>query len=307
MQRHVEFVGFASGAGGADASCADAPAQLAALGLVETLRARGLRAAWSRTLRVDADGDERAVRRVCEGLATQVAETIGAGRFPCVLGGDHACAVGTWAGASRAFAGRGPFGLIWIDAHMDSHTPRTSPSGRLHGMPLAALLGEGDNAFAQLGARLSARNVCIVGVRSFEQQEAVLLERLGARVFFMQEISQRGLDAVMREALEIVMRDTAAFGATLDMDALDPADAPAVATPAPGGLRAGALLAALARIAERPGYTAFELAEYSPRRDRDGRTARLIVELVSAATGAGYAPESAIRSIRTPRRSASRR
>jgi ornithine--oxo-acid transaminase len=295
IRRQVELIGVASGAGGADAACAEAPAHLAAQGLDTILRTRGLDAAWRATLESERDAGARSVSGLCARLASQVAETLRAGRLPCVLGGDHACAVGTWAGASRALAERGPLGLIWIDAHMDSHTPRTSPSGRLHGMPLAALLGQGDGEFPDLGpAPLAARNVCLVGVRSFEQEEARLLERLGVRVFFMEEIWQRGMDAVMSDALQIVKANTAGFGVTLDLDALDPVEAPAVATPAPGGLRSRSLLPALARIAEQPGYVGFELVEYSPRRDRDGRTAQLIVELVSAALGGGYAsPASA--------------
>ncbi len=291
VKRKVELIGVASGIGGADAACAEAPARLAAEGLALTLRARGLDVAWGPIFEGERSATAAAaVSRLCGRLASRVTETIRAGRVACVLGGDHTCAAGTWAGAARALAERGPLGLIWIDAHMDSHTPRTSPTGRMHGMTLAALLGQCDAEFPDLGpAPLAAHNVCLVAVRSFEPDEARLLERLGVRVFFMDEVWQRGIAAVLADALEIVKAHTAGFGVTLDLDALDPLEAPAVATPAPGGLRARTLLAALARLLQEPALVGFELAEYSPRRDRGGCTARLIVELLSAALSGGYA------------------
>jgi ornithine--oxo-acid transaminase len=291
MTRKVELIGVACGLGGADASCAEAPRRLAADGLAELLRSRGLDAEWGAILAPDpAPSARQALSRLCSRLAAQVAAAVRAGRTPCVVGGDHTCAAGTWAGAARGLAGRGALGLIWIDAHLDSHTPRTSPSGRLHGMPLAALLGQGDDQLADLGpAPLDPRHVCVLGVRSFEPEEARLLGRLGVRVFFMEEIWQRGLAAVMADALAIVTEGTAGFGVTLDLDALDPGEAAAVATPAPGGLRARPLLAALASLARDERLAGFELVEYSPARDRAGRTGKLAAELISAALAGGYA------------------
>jgi ornithine--oxo-acid transaminase len=290
--RKVALIGVACGLGGADARCADAPAALLAAGLAERLRARGLDCEKGPVLAPDGSGSaRRQVSRLCARLAAEVGAALRAGRTPCVIGGDHACAAGTWSGAAHALAARGPLGLIWIDAHLDSHTPRTSPSGRLHGMPLAALLGEGDDARRELGpGPLAARHVCVVGVRSFEREECRLLERLGVRMFFMEEIWQRGLDAVMADALAIATEGTAGFGITLDLDALDPVEAPAVATPAPGGLRARPLAAALAAAARDPRLAAFELVEFCPPCDRAGRTARLAVELTSAALAGAYDP-----------------
>jgi len=291
LQRQVELLGVASAAGGADAGCAAAPVHLAASRLLEILRARRLNAAWTRVIEPKAGGDAAGrVVDVCERVAAAVEGGIRAGRMPVVLGGDHSCAVGTWAGVCR---GRpdARLGLLWIDAHMDSHTPATSPTGRLHGMPLSALLGHGDPAWTRIApAPLAPKNVCLVGVRSYERDELRLLESLGVRVFFMEEIWQRGIDAVLADALAIVKRGASGFGITLDLDALDPAEMPAVATPAAGGLRARPLLAALARASQERGLLALEVAEYSPPRDRDGRAARLVIELLSASLGAGYAP-----------------
>jgi arginase len=286
--RKVDLIGVASGLGGADAMCAEAPARLAAGGLDAQLRSAGIDAAWMGTLapRRKGDGLHGAVARLCGELATVVAESVRGGHLPCVIGGDHSCAIGTWSGVAAAFRRRGALGLIWIDAHMDSHTPGTSPSGRAHGMPLAALLGQGDRSLVGLGAGLlRPRHVCLVGVRSYETEEAALLEKLGVRVFGIGEIERRGLARVMEDALQIVNEDTAGYGITLDMDALDPLEVPAVATPSPAGIRGAELREIFARIGGDPWLAAFELVEYCPRLDRDGRSERLIRSLLCAALG----------------------
>jgi arginase len=168
-----------------------------------------------------------------------------------------------------------------MDAHMDAHTPQTTPSGMLHGMPLACLLGNGDPRLAaRESSALDPRRVCLVGVRSFEGGEAALLERLGVRVFLMREVERRGLEKVMDEALAIARDGTGGFGISLDLDALDPRDAPGVGIAVPGGIRGIELSRALARLKQDPALAAFEIAEYNPYRDRQRTTARLIGEIV---------------------------
>ena len=285
-RRKVDLIGVASGLGGADAACAQAPARLAAGGLQGKLRAAGIEAAWTATLAPIRQGDriQGVVARLASELAALVAASLRGGRLPCVIGGDHSCAVGTWSGAAMALNPRGPLGLVWIDAHMDSHTPGTSPSGRPHGMPLAALLGQCDDALAGLAdGMLLPRHVCLVGVRSYEAAEAELLERLGVRVFGIEEVARRGLARVMDDALAIAREGTAGYGVTLDLDALDPREVPAVATPASFGIRGDELVREFERIARDPRLVAFELAEYCPRLDRDGRSERLICRLLCAA------------------------
>src|SRR5438105_6127231 len=162
-----------------------------------------------------------AVSRLCSLLATAVADSLRGGRLPCVLGGDHSCAGGTWTGVARSL--RGALGLVWVDAHMDSHTPGTSHSGRLHGMPLAWLLGQDDDPLYGLASGvLDPRHVCLIGVRSFEPEEDERLARLGVRVFMIDEVRGRGLDAVFEEALAIVSTGTAAFGISIDLDVVTP-------------------------------------------------------------------------------------
>lgn len=285
-ERKVDLIGVASGLGGADAGCAQAPARLAAAGLEGQLRRFGIEAAWAAMLEPKRHGGgvQGAVARLCAQLAARVAQSVRAGRLPCVIGGDHSCAVGTWSGVATALKPRGPVGLIWIDAHMDSHTPGTSPSGRPHGMPLAALLGQCDDALAGLEDRiLVPRHVCLVGVRSFEVAEVELLGRLGVRVFGIEEIERRGLARVMVDAVIIASEGTAGYGVTLDLDALDPIEVPAVATPASFGIRGEELVREFERIGRDPKLAAFELAEYCPRLDHDGRSERLICRLLCAA------------------------
>ena len=283
MQRQVELIGAAWGLGGAEPGCAEAPAVLTPL-VIEQLQRCGvaLRAgpilSPSRTER----RKQLAVSKLCGLLASAVADSLQRGHLPCVLGGDHSCAGGTWTGVARSI--KGDLGLIWIDAHMDAHTPRTSHSGRLHGMPLAWLLGEDDDPLYGLATGvIEPRHVALLGVRSFEPEERVRLEHLGVRVVYMEEIRKRGIAAVLDEALAIVTRGTAAFGISIDLDVVTPDEAPGVGTPVPDGVSGAELSRALERLGGRPDLAAVELVEYSPRLDPTGRTGRVAVEILRAA------------------------
>jgi arginase len=291
--RPATVIGVASGLGARDPRCRDGPAALAQNDLLARLAARGVALSWRSTLEGHSHPGQsrfRAIAQVSNRLAREVDSAIRAGEFPVVIGGDHSCAIGTWSGAAQAVADRGPLGLVWIDAHMDSHTPATSHSGMPHGMPLAALLGQG--ASRELAAdvaemlhegQLAPRHICLVGVRSHEPEEEALLDRLGVRIVHMEEVDARGLEAVMREAVGIARDETAGYGITLDLDALDPRDAPGVGTPVRGGIAAGALVDALACCAGDPALVAFEVVEYNPHRDIEGRTARVVEDLIAAA------------------------
>src|SRR6266550_2714222 len=191
MQRQVELIGAAWGLGGVDPGCADAPAVLAPL-LLSRLREYGIPTLPGPILRPSPTERRKqvAVSKLCALLASAVADSLRRGRLPCVLGGDHTCAGGTWTGVARTL--RGDLGLVWVDAHMDSHTPATSHTGRLHGMPLAWLLGQDDDPLYGLASGvLDPRHVCLVGVRSYEPEESERLARLGVRVYLMEEVRQR--------------------------------------------------------------------------------------------------------------------
>jgi arginase len=283
MQRQVELIGAAWGLGGPEPGCAEAPAVLAPL-LVEELHRCGVPLQAGPTLGPSRTERRKqlAVSRLCALLASAVADAVKRGRLPCVLGGDHSCAGGTWAGVARGV--KGALGLVWIDAHMDAHTPRTSHSGRLHGMPLAWLLGQDDDPLYGLATGVvEPQHVALVGVRSFEPEERERLERLGVRIFYMEEVQTRGLDAVFADALAIATDGTAAFGITVDLDVVSPEEAPGVGTPVPGGVSGADLTRALAGIGGRSDLAAVELVEYSPRLDPTGRSARVAIEILRAA------------------------
>ena len=285
--RDIAIIGVAGGIGAPDPGCGDGPGLLQAIGLADKLTSGDRRATWQSTISPIAGCDPiTSVADCAARTANAVAASLAANEFPLVIGGDHSCAIGTWRGVAQAHAGK-PLGLIWIDAHLDSHTPRTSPSGALHGMPLACLLGVGPEKLSSGMTVLQPQHVAVIGVRSFESEEYALLQGLGVRVFFMDEIARRGLDDVMVEALAIVQGGTVGFGISLDLDAIDPSAAPGVGTPSLLGLRTAQLLCALTQLRDHPRLLALEIAEYDPYRDEDGKTVGVVMDLLSAVLGAG--------------------
>jgi arginase len=283
MERQIELIGAAWGLGGADPGCAQAAEALIPL-LAQSLMSCGAQVLLGPVLH-PMPGERRreaAVSRLCGLLASSVAQAMRQARLPCVIGGDHSCAGGTWSGVARALQGK--LGLVWVDAHMDSHTPATSHTGRLHGMPLAWLLGQSDDALYGLAAGVvDPSQVALIGVRSYEPEEKERLDRLGVRVFHIEEVRSRGLSAVFAEALAIASRGTSAFGISIDLDAVTPEEAPGVGTPVPDGLPARELAEVLRSVAMRCDLAAMELVEYLPRLDPDGRSARVAVDLMVAA------------------------
>ncbi len=227
---------------------------------------------------------------VLEELATRVRGFRDRGRFPLVLGGDHSIALGSVSG--MAGGGRtGQLGLLWVDAHADANTPETSPSGNLHGMPLAALLGWGPDALTRIGgfepgaARIAPDHVALIGVRSVERGEVELLNELGVRIYTMEEVDLRGMAAVAREAVERVTDGTDGFHLSFDVDALDPAAAPGTGTPEPAGLTVREAHTLMERAAASGALRSLEIAEVNPIRDLRNQTAELAAALVASALG----------------------
>jgi arginase len=233
--------------------------------------------------------DERArflpeIKTTCERIAAKVVEEVETGALPVVLGGDHSVALGTLGGLARV---RGPGGVLWIDAHSDINTPETSPSGNVHGMPLAAALGLADEWFASDAWPLpavDARRVALLGVRSLDDGERGLLREAGVRVFTMSEIDRVGVERAMSEALDRVSGGGFVH-VSLDMDALDPEIAPGVGTPVRGGLTYREAHLALELVAESGLAGSFEVVEVNPILDRENTTALTAVELVASALG----------------------
>lgn len=288
--RNVAIIGVASGWGARDRRCEDGPQALQASGILHCVT-DGQRGTPSFEIldAPDLGQPQEALYRVAEinsRLASLVAEKIERHEMPVVVGGDHACAIGTWSGVRAALAPREQLGLIWIDAHMDSHVPETSPSGALHGMPLACLLGYGMSLLTSVAGpapKLRPEHICLMGVRSFEAGERTLLERLGVRVFFMDEVRERGFDTVWDEALQHVKLHTAGYGITIDLDGMDPRDAPGVGSPVGAGIAAEDLIRGVQRSHGDPKLLAVEIAEYNPHVDKERRTLRLLRRLICAA------------------------
>lgn len=284
MDRRSAIIAVGIGQGARDRGCAEGPKVLKDSGAFERLAALHPALAWGDLALPPAFLPPAvAVARACDTLAAAVAEIRADGRFPIVVGGDHSIAMGTWSGLRRA---SGPFDLLWIDAHMDAHTPATSPSGALHGMPLACLLGSCHPALAGVACPappLRPEQVSLVGVRSFEPEEAVFVRRSGLRIVHMADVERQGLAAALP-------RPAGPFGITLDLDALDPEDAPAVGSPVPGGIRAAELLDCLGPLLASPLCLALEIVEYSPPHDVAGRTARLVEDILRVAVTTGGTP-----------------
>lgn len=285
----VALIGAASCMGARDQRCDFGPHQIQRAfenGLVDP----GIAAQWRGTLYPAAEAGETPdiyaqVAEMSTRLAQAVAAEISQARRFAVIGGDHSCAIGTWSGAAVAQRKRGPVGLIWIDAHMDSHTPQTSRSGALHGMPLACLLGQGDARLLGVGdamTKIQPMHLAVIGVRSFEPEEERLLSSLGVRVFRMSEIRRDGLEQVMSAALNIARSAPGGYGISIDLDAIDPVDAPGVGSPEPGGIPAQTLLNSLALARHDPALLGVEIAELNPFRDRADKTTQLTLDLLSA-------------------------
>jgi arginase len=224
-------------------------------------------------------------------LCLETKESVEQGEIPIVLGGDHSMAIGTWSGIKAALPGQ-EMGLIWIDAHMDAHTPETSPSLNVHGMPLAALLGQGESRYVNLGVKgpvVKPENLFLVGIRSFEEGEALLLRRLGVRVYSVKEVQERGLVPILHDIRTKL--STHRFGLSIDVDAFDPEEAPGTGTPEALGLRFSDVKEALYGLAQDPAFLALEIAEFNPHKDVNNKTCQLVWDLVSTVTGGLYDKE----------------
>jgi arginase len=231
-----------------------------------------------------------AITAACSQLALETAQAVRVGSIPVTLGGDHSLAMGSVAGVATALAERGErVGLVWLDAHSDIHTPETSASGNVHGMPVAHLLGHGDRRLASIGSVVPAlrpENVVLVGLRDVDLPEREHIRDWGITAFTMRDIDERGIAAVMRDALEIAGRGTAGVHVSLDMDWLDPIDAPGVGTAVRGGATYREAHTAMEIVADRDEHLfSLDVVEVNPVLDRHNRTAELAVGLIESALG----------------------
>lgn len=225
------------------------------------------------------------ILNVCERLATMVGNCSGPDDFPLVVGGDHSLSLGSVAGAVKA---RGPVGVIWIDAHADFNTDQTTPSGNIHGMPLAALIGRGNQRLVNMSGfspKVVPTNIAVFGSRDLDPDERELLRQAQVRVITMKDIDRIGLPAAIARALEIATDGTRGVHVSFDMDAVDPCEAPGVGTPVPGGITYREAHLAMELIADSGKMTSLDITEVNPILDHENRTARLAVEFVLSALG----------------------
>lgn len=230
-----------------------------------------------------------AITEVCAEVAKRTKAALAAGQVPVVLGGDHALAAGSVAGAAAHLAERGErLGLVWVDAHGDLNTPATSSSGNVHGMPLAALLGHGDKAMVGIageGAALKTSDVALVGLRDLDKPERNHIRKWGLSAFTMRALDERGVRAVMEEAITVATRGTAGIWVSFDMDVIDPSEASGVGTAVPGGMTYREAHLAMELLADTGKLVGLDVVEVNPVLDERNRTAEIACELILSALG----------------------
>jgi arginase len=231
----------------------------------------------------------QSILNICNTLADEVHRALKLGRKPIVLGGDHSIGMGTIAGVSRfAREQNSAMGLIWIDAHADMNTPQTTHTGNIHGMPLSVALGIGYPDLVGLaGASPMVRpqNVALIGIRTLDSEEKEICRKSGVRYFTMREIDERGMHAVMQEALQVANNGTVGFHVSFDLDGIDPLYAPGVSTPVTGGISYREAHLILEMMADTQKLLSMEFVELNPMRDIEHKTAGLVVDLVQSALG----------------------
>jgi arginase len=225
----------------------------------------------------------------CDELRKQVERSLGEGRTPLVLGGDHSIAIGSVAGTSNHFARQGEnIGLIWFDAHGDANTPDSTPSGNIHGMSLAVLLGLGDPDLVNLGGRspkVQPGNTVLIGCRDLDPGERAILKKSGATVYTMRDLDERGMRDVVDEAIKLASDNTAGVHLSFDLDVVDPEDAPGTGTPVWGGITYREAHLAMEMLSDRAQVVAIDLVEVNPVLDNQNMTGIFAAELAQSVLG----------------------
>ena len=229
------------------------------------------------------------IGEVCQSLCDRVVKVLGEGRIPITLGGDHSIAMGSIAGVAKHYRTKGEkVGLIWFDAHGDMNTPESTNSGNVHGMPLAHVLGMGDESLAMVGGfkpKVQASSSCLIGIRDLDDREKKLIQDSGITVFTMKDIDRHGVSHVIDEAIERATRGTAGIHVSFDVDAIDPSEALGVGTPKKGGLTYREAHLCLEIIADTQKMTSVDMVEVNPILDNRNTTGELGAELILSALG----------------------
>lgn len=295
----AEIIGFDSGWGCKDFGCEDGPLALRSDIMMDDLASCGVEAKWRGAMSLRSLGDHRQlttkqqtlllVKEALNRLSNITKQSVENKNIPVVIGGDHSSAIGTWSGVVSGTQSHQKFGLIWLDAHLDAHTPETSSQGKWggwwHGQPVTALTGHGLLDFTRIGGntpKISPGHLSLIGIHSFEPAEVEFVNKNKIRVYYLDEVKQRGFKDVFQEALSRATHGTAGFGLTVDLDSFNAKDAPGVGTPEGDGLAAADVLPIIRSLAHHPLFRALEIAEFNPHNDKNHVTRTLIEKLVKS-------------------------
>jgi len=298
-QRTVRIIGVPLDLGASRRGTDVGPSALRIAGLGAALRRMGYDVALEEDIPAPAMETRRSedkharykpqILDVCTRLATRVQEVVNAGDFPLVLGGDHSIAMGTVAGTAAHYREKEQqIGLIWFDAHGDMNVPESSPSGNIHGMPLAHLLGKGDDDLKNIlgfHPKVKPENVALIGIRAIDAGERKIIRDSGIHAFTMREIDEHGMAAVARRALEVVNDGTAGFHVSFDVDGCDPTVIPGSGTLVPGGVSFREAHLLMEYVADSSRLLSLEIVELNPFLDERNISAKRALELVLSAMG----------------------
>ena len=279
--KHVELIGAACSLGGKHIGCRYGPDVLVRHFSHSHLPLPSWKAIIRESQSHQVHSNAEAVLTFSKRLSDAVLSVCKSRHMPVVIGGDHSSAIGTWTGVSHTQ--NSSFGMLWVDAHLDSHTPETSHSGAIHGMPLACLLGHGENSLLHLEPRrpvLDPRYTVVVGARCYEKEEIDLLTSLGVKIFTMDDVHHLGLETVLNSAMHRVALCPNGYGISIDLDAFDPKQVSAVSVPVPGGLSFNHFHNFFHRAIRNKKLLGVEIAEFNPTFDATGRTSDLIQSLI---------------------------
>jgi len=239
-------------------------------------------------------GDESAkyldtIYHVCNRLRLRVRRTLEHSEIPLVLGGDHSIAIGTISGVAEHYRAKGErVGLVWVDAHADMNTPETSPSGNIHGMPLAAVLGLGAAKLVDMGGfapKVEKQNVCLIGIRNLDEHEKRIVQQSGIHAYTMRDLDERGMRAVAAEAIAKASEGTAGFHVSFDLDGMDPRDVPGVGTPVKGGISWREANLLMEMVADSRKRLSLEVTELNPVLDVKNQSGEVAVDVILSAFG----------------------
>ncbi|CEF61853.1 Arginase [Strongyloides ratti] len=286
LTKQLNIIGLANGYGGRHLGCEEAVKVLKNSSIFKECK---VPYKWNSIIEETVTGRSvnalEGIIKNSEQLCNETSKLIKENEELLVIGGDHSSAIGTWSGVATALRPKGDIGLLWVDAHMDSHTFETSFTGNIHGMPVAHLLGFGHDKLTRIGdnfPKIKPSNLALIGIRSYEPAEEKLLTSLGVKIFYMKDIHKYGLDKCMENAIEKVSKNTIGYGMSIDIDSFRVEDAPAVGTPEDDGIVAVEFMNFI-KNANLDKLLVTEIVEFMPKKDdKNKKSEKLMKKLVES-------------------------